>query len=95
LSVEYIDSDVMTSGSGYLRERMAHSQRHADLNASQQRRLAEVFLAQPRQGILRKEFKEYLRLFRALGVEPYRRQIERHEHSPQAHIQRAARRLLS
>ena len=36
-----------------------------------------------------------IRLFRTLGVEPYRRQIERYARSPKAYIQRAARRLLS
>ena len=95
ISVEYIADNVMGSGTGYIRERMARSLRHADLSKSQKTRLTNVFLSQLARGDLHKEFKEYIRLFRAIGVGDHRSSIENYSTSKKAYISRAAKRLLA
>ncbi|ESQ16763.1 MAG TPA: hypothetical protein DDY14_17360 [Chromatiaceae bacterium] len=95
LAVAYIEADVMISGSGYTRERLARGLCHVPLTQMQKRRLAETFLRQLRQGTLRKEFKEYIRLFKTIGITEDREQIKACAGSHKAYIQRAARRLLS
>ena len=94
ISVEYIEDQVMGSCTGYIRERMARTLRHAQLSSSQRDRLARVFLFQLASGCLYKEFKEYIRLFKVIGVDEYRASIERFSTSPKAYIRRAAGRLL-
>lgn len=95
LAIDYIEDNILGSTTGYIRERMARSLRHADLEEHQKKQLASVFLMQLKQGNLRKEFKEYSRLFKTIGIEPYRKEIEKYASSQRQYIQRAARRLLA
>ena len=87
--------NILGSTTGYIRERMARSRRHVDLEEHQKKQLASVFLMQLRQENLGKEFKEYSRLFKTIGIEPYRKEIEKHARSQRQYVQRAARRLLA
>jgi hypothetical protein len=95
LAVEYINDNVMDSTTGYIRERIARSLRHASLTEGQKQRLAEAFLKQLEHQDLHKEFKEYIRLFKTIGIEPYRKEIEKHLNSKKEFIQRAASKLLA
>jgi len=95
LSVEYIEANVMDSTTGYIRESLARILRHVDLTNDQKRRLARIFICQLEQKNIRKEFKEYIRLFKTIDIEPYRDQIAGFLTSDKAFIKRAAERLLS
>ena len=66
-----------------------------ELTEEQKRQLAVAFLSQLQRQDLHKEFKEYSRLFKAIGIDPYRNEIEEHASSEKQFIQRAARRLLA
>jgi hypothetical protein len=95
LSVEYIEDNVMGSYTGYIRERLARSLRHAELSNSQRTRLINVFLSQLARGYLHQEFREYSRLFKSLGIDDHRSNIGHALTSEQAYIRRAAERLLA
>ena len=95
LSIDYIDGNLMDSTTGYIRERMARALRRAQLTEHQKKQLATIFLKQLEQQSLRKEFKEYCRLFKTIGVEPYRARIEKCANSEKQYIQRAVQRLLA
>lgn len=95
LSIDYITDNIMGSTTGYIRERMARALRHAELKEHQKKQLAEVFLNQLARRDLHKEFKEYSRLFKTIGIEPYRKEIEKYASSEKQYIQRAAQRLLA
>ncbi|WP_295428626.1 hypothetical protein [uncultured Thiodictyon sp.] len=56
--------------------------------------MARIFLFQLASGCLYKEFKEYIRLFKVIGIDEYRASIERFSTSPKAYVRRAAGRLL-
>ena len=94
LSIDYIDDNLMDSTTGYIRERMARALRRAELTEHQKRQLATTFLKQLEQESLHKEFKEYCRLFKTIGVEPYRARIEKCARSEKQYIRRAVQRLL-
>ena len=94
LSVEYIKDNIMESTTGYIRERMARSLRHVTLSKDQKERLALSFMTQLEQQTLHKEFREYIRLFKTIGVEPYRKIIEKYLNSKKEFIRRAAEKLL-
>lgn len=94
LSVQYIEDSPMSPHSGYIRERMARALRHVDLSDSQKLRLSEIFMLQLKSHGLKKEFREYIRLFKIIGIEPYRKAIEKHRHSSYQYIDHAAQRLL-
>jgi hypothetical protein len=94
LCVEYIEANIMAPTTGYIRERMARSLCRVELTPRQKQRLAAVFVGQLEKQQLRKEFREYTRLFRKIGVESYRAEIERLASSDQAYIRRAVARLL-
>lgn len=95
LSIDYIKDNVMGSTTGYIRERMARALRHVELSENQKKQLARVFLQQLEHQNLHKEFKEYSRLFKKIGVEQYRNEIEKYTSSKKQYIQRAAQRILS
>jgi len=95
LAIAYIEDNIMASYTGYIRERMARSLRRAPLSKSQQTRLATVFLSQLISGNLHKEYREYIRLFRTMGVADFRTTIEKQRASAKAYIRRAAERLLA
>ena len=95
MAIDYIQADVMGSSTGYIRERMARALRHVQLTEQQKARLAEIFLRQMKQQCLHQEFREYIRLFKTIGVDPYRMRIEGYAKSHKQFIQRAARRLLT
>jgi hypothetical protein len=95
LAIGYIEDNIMASYTGYIRERMARSLRRAPLSKSQQTRLANVFLSQLISGNLHKEYREYIRLFRTMGVADFRTTIEKQRASAKAYIRRAAERLLA
>jgi hypothetical protein len=95
LSIDYIEDNVMGSTTGYIRERMARALRRVELKEYQKRQLAKIFLEQLRHQCLHKEFKEYSRLFKRIGVEPYRKEIEKYASAQKQYIRRAAQRLLA
>lgn len=95
ISIEYIAAHDMRSTTGYIRERMARALRSVELTKVQKVMLAKVFLSQLESGKLYKEFREYSRLFKKIGVEPYRREIEKFENSNKHYIKRAASKLLA
>jgi hypothetical protein len=95
LAIDYIEDDVMASTTGYIRERMARALRHVELKEHQKERLTEVFLNQLAQTNLHKEFREYCRLFKTIGIEPYRKEIEEHARSDKLYVRRAVQRLLA
>ncbi|MFZ0789149.1 MAG: hypothetical protein WAM94_05950 [Chromatiaceae bacterium] len=95
LAIDYIDDNLMDSTTGYIRERMARALRHAQLTEHQKKQLASTFLKQLEQPSLHKEFKEYSRLFKTIGIEPYRARIEKCAKSEKHYIRRAVQRLLA
>ena len=80
---------------GYIRARMAMSLRNAELTKKQKVTLAGIFLKQLESGLIYREFREYCRLFKIIGVEPYRQEIEKHKKSRKQYIRHAASRLLA
>jgi hypothetical protein len=94
LSIDYIQDNIMGSSTGYIRERIARALRHAELKEHQKKQLAEAFLHQLDHQNLHKEFKEYSRLFKTIGIEPYRKEIEKYSTSKKQYIQRAVKKLL-
>ena len=95
LAVDYINDNVMDSTTGYIRERIARSLRHVELTEDQKKRLASSFLMQLEHQDLHKEYKVYIRLFKTIGIEPYRKEIEKYLNSKKEFIQRAATKLLA
>ncbi len=95
LSIDYIEDNIMCSTTGYIRERMARALRHVELKEHQKKQLAEVFLNQLEDQNLYKEFKEYSRLFKTIGIEPFRKEIEKYASSEKQYIQRAVQKLLA
>jgi hypothetical protein len=95
LAVEYIKDNVMGSSTGYIRGRLARSLKQAQLSDNQKHRLAETFLGQLEGQMIYQEFKEYIRLFKTIGVDPYRSRIESLLDDDKAFIRRAAVKLLS
>ena len=95
LAIDYIEDNIMCSTTGYIRERMARSLRQVELTEYQKDSLAKTFLNQLDKQHLTKEFKEYIRLFKTIGIEPYVKDIEIFTQSNKEYIRRAARKLLS
>lgn len=95
LSIDYIRDNEMYSATGYTRARMARALKSADLSDNQKKELALIFLRQLETGALYQEYREYCRLFRKIGVEPYRREIKRYGKARRQYIKRAAKRLLA
>ncbi|MBT2787351.1 MULTISPECIES: hypothetical protein [unclassified Halomonas] len=95
LAIDYIRDNEMYSKTGYIRARMARALKSADLSDSQKKELALIFLHQLETGVLYQEYREYCRLFRKIGVEPYRREIKRYGKARRQYIKRAANRLLA
>ncbi len=95
LSIEYIRDNEMSSTTGYIRERMSRALRHAELTNDQKKELAKIFLGMLNTGEIFKEFKEYSRLFKRIGVTPYIKEIELYKNSSKQYIRRAAERLLA
>ncbi|NQZ08400.1 MAG: hypothetical protein HRT35_14685 [Algicola sp.] len=95
ISIEYIQDNVMHSTTGYIRASMARSLRNAELTKKQKVTLAGIFLKQLESGLIYREFKEYCRLFKRIGVEPYRQEIEKYNKSHKQYIRHAASRLLA
>ena len=95
LAVRYIEDDTWDSRSGYIRERMARALRHVALSDAQQARLARNFVDRLYYRRVRQEFREYIRLFRVIGVAPYRQELERLLTAKEAYIRRAVARLLA
>ena len=94
LAIDYIEDNLMDSTTGYIRERMARALRRAELTEHQKKQLATTFLKQLEQATLHKEFKKYCRLFKTIGVAPYRARIEKCARSEKQYIRRAVQRLL-
>jgi len=95
LAVDYIEDNIMSPTTGYLRERMARSLRHVDLTPYQKESLAKTFLNQLSTQSINKEFKEYIRLFKTIGINPYKKDIEIYTQSDKEYIRRAAEKLLT
>ena len=95
LSIEYIHDGEMGSTTGYIRERMARALRNASLTKNQKAELAKIFLGMLESDKIYKEFKEYTRLFKRIGVAHYAEEIERFKKSNKQYIRRAAERLLA
>ena len=95
LSIDYLKDNVMGSTTGYIRERMARALKQAELTNGQKQRLSEIFMTQLRHRRILMEFREYSRLFRRIGIEPYREEIESLRNAREAYIQRAVERLLA
>ena len=76
LSIEYIQDNIMGPTTGYIRERMARALRNSELTNDQKKQLANIFLNMLHSGQLLKEFREYCRLFKVIGVDPYQNDIE-------------------
>lgn len=96
LAVGYLEADLMHSGTGYLRERIARALRHAPLGDQQRERLRRLFVGQLRDGRMHKEYREYIRLFRRIGLGPYRAEIAVLAGTGQPdYVRRAAVRLLT
>jgi hypothetical protein len=94
LSIEYINDNVMHLTTGYIRARMARALRQVELSKSQKGLLARVFLRQLESEKIYQEFKEYIRLFKTIGVESYRDEFEKQLKSDKKYIVRAANKLL-
>lgn len=96
LAVCYLEADGMASGSGYRRARMARALCHAALAPEQCRRLRTLFLEQLRHGRMHQEYREYIRLFRHIGVAPHRGEIAALGGPGAAdYVRRAVERLLA
>ena len=85
----------MGSTTGYIRETLARKLRHIELTENQKETLANVFINQLKSGKILKEYKEYIRLFKSIGVHPYKKEIEPYMSSKQEYIKRAAKRLMA
>ncbi|WP_434339813.1 hypothetical protein [Motilimonas cestriensis] len=95
LSIEYIQDNLVASTTGYIRERMARALCTAELSNSQKKALVNVFLTMLENGNLQQQFREYIRLFKYIGIEPYLKDIERYRLSEKQYIRRAAEKLLT
>ncbi len=95
ISIEYIQDNDMRSTTGYIRERMARALRNCELSNKQKSQLADTFIKQLESKRIYKEFREYCRLFKKIGVEPYKKEIEKYTNSNKQYIKRAALRLLA
>jgi len=95
LAIRYIEDDSLDLWSGYIRARMARDLRHVSLSDAQQARLARNFIDRLFYRRVRQEFREYIRLFRVIGVAPYRQELERLRSTHEAYIRRAVERLLA
>ncbi|VAW71131.1 hypothetical protein MNBD_GAMMA10-1649 [hydrothermal vent metagenome] len=94
LAIEYIADNVMGSTTGYIRETLARKLRRVDLSENQKLMLINIFLVQLKSGKILKEYKEYIRLFKLIGVKPYTVEIEACLNSKKNYIKRAAIRLM-
>tara|TARA_Y100000589_G_scaffold321902_1_gene353995 strand:+ start:1210 stop:1704 length:495 start_codon:yes stop_codon:yes gene_type:complete len=95
LSIEYIADSPMGSNTGYIRERMARALRHAELSDKQKARLAFIFINMLKTGKLYKEYREYIRLFKCIGINPYRPELCGLANSNKLYVRRAVEKLLA
>ena len=95
LCIDYINDDVKAPTTGYTKERMARALRHASLSDKQKKELSEIFIKQLESGKIYKEYREYIRLFKIIGVTPYKEKIQKCIKGQQEFIKRAASKLLA
>lgn len=96
LSIDYINDCPMDPTTGYIRERMARSLKQSELlSIEQEKRLANIFICQLERGKIYKEFREYGKLFKKIGIEDYRNRIEVLQQSKKDYVSRAASKLLA
>lgn len=94
LAIQFIQDDVMDSHTGYIRERLARALKNIALSDIQKKKITQTFMNQLKTGNMYKEFGEYIKLFKVIGIEDYREEINQLRFSEKDYIQRAARRLL-
>ena len=94
LSVNYIEANVMTSYSGYIRERMARKLRQVELTDNQKQRLATTFIRHLNNRSLYQEYRTYIRLFKSIGIDRFRNQIKPFTCASESYIRQAAEKLL-
>lgn len=94
LAIDYIQDNDMRPSTGYIRERMARALGGVELSSKQKSILAATFIQQIKSQKIYREFREYAKLFKKIGIEPYRASIEKYRKSERQYIVRAAKRLL-
>lgn len=95
LAIAYICDNEMAMYTGYIRARMARALKWVVLADGQKQRLAATFLSQLEAGMIHQEFSDYCKLFRVIGIAPYRNRLRQLRRSDKAFIRRAVAKLLA